>query len=351
MGGFPTALPMVRIFFSDPLPELVHVVPLAQACGVGRANPPESALAKLFDAAPALWRSSRIEEADLAVWSNHYDGREEALRFVRRAREAGLSSLLFDTTDTHFVVRPPDESAIVWRTALYADRIQNWERAMPPPSEDLWAQRGGGAGTVLRKKAVKPSIGFCGYVSPLWKNIPRLIRGEKEKVTGHLVRRRALAAFARSSRVRTDFIARPNYFGGALRANFEADVTTRVREQFIGNIIDNDYTLCARGAGNFSIRFYETLSAARIPLLVNTRCALPFADVIDWNRHCVIVDERDMASLPDRLADFHDALTPEAFEQMQKANRALWEQWLEPLAFTRRAVEAAMSERRAAASG
>jgi hypothetical protein len=342
---------MVRIFYSDPLPELVHVVPLAQACGVGRANPPEPALAKLFDEAPALWRSSRIEEADLAVWSNQYDGREEALRFVRLAREAGLSSLLFDMTDTHFVIRPPDESAIVWRTALYADRMQSWERAMPPPSEDLSAQRGGRAGVVLRKKTARPSIGFCGYVSPLWRNMARLIRGEKEKAKGHTVRRRAIKAFARSSRVQTDFVERANYFGGALRANFDADVTARVREQFIGNIMDNDYTLCARGAGNFSIRFYETLSAGRIPLLVNTRCALPFAGVIEWKRHCLIVEERDMASLPDRLADFHDALTPAAFEQMQKANRALWEEWLEPLAFTRRAVEAAMSGRRAAASG
>src|SRR4051812_30016823 len=69
-GGFVSALLMVRIFFSEPLAELRHVVPLAQACGVGRADPAEPALAKLFAEAPSLWQASRIEEAQLACWSN-----------------------------------------------------------------------------------------------------------------------------------------------------------------------------------------------------------------------------------------------------------------------------------------
>jgi len=329
---------MVRIFFSEPLPQLPHVVPLAQACGVGRSPNPEASLARLFAEAPALWQVSAIEDADLAAYSNHYDGRTEAMKFVRRAGEAGLKTLLFDNTDNHFVPRPPDESAVVWRTAIYADKMQPWERAMPAPCEDLWRGRGGRP--VFRKKSQTPSIGFCGYISPLWKNLARMFRRDHEKVKGHVVRRRALNALKGSPRVRTDFVERPNYFGGAL---LQPDAIRAIREQFVANMLDNDYTLCARGAGNFSIRFYETLAAARIPVLVNTRCVLPFADVIDWKRHCLIVEESEMRQLPERVAEFHEKLTSEGFRSMQEGNRALWEEWLEPFAFTRRAVERALT--------
>jgi hypothetical protein len=334
---------MVRIHVSVPLPQLHHVVALAQACGVGRSQTPEPALARLSEEAPRHWLASGIEEADLAVWSNEYDGREEALDFVRRAHAGNLSTLLFDSSDNHFVPRPPDEQAVVWRSAIYADRMQTWERAMPAPCEDLWSSRGGES--VYREKTQKPSIGFCGYISPLWKNLARMIRGDYEKARGHIVRRRALNAFKGASRARRDFVERPNYFGGALVANLDPAFTAQIREQFVANIIDNDYTLCARGAGNFSIRFYEALSAGRIPLLVNTRCVLPFADQIDWKRHCLIVEESDIPQLPDRLAEFHDSLSPEAFRAMQEANRNLWKEWLEPLAFTRRAVDAALAVR------
>ena len=207
-------------------------MPLAQACGVGRSIKPDPALALLFETAPSLWQASGIETADLAAYSNHYDGRDEAMVFVRRARDSGLRTLLFDNRDEHFVPRPPDESAVVWRAALYADKLQSWERAMPSPCEDLWATRGGNF--VVRDKPARPSIGFCGYVSPRWKNLLRLIKGDREKVAGHIVRRRALDAFEGTTLVKTDFVQRPNYYGGAL---LDPAMTRQIRQQFVDNIL------------------------------------------------------------------------------------------------------------------
>jgi hypothetical protein len=334
---------MVRIFFSEPLPQLRHVVPLAQACGVGRPAESDPALARLFAEAPALWQASGIKQADIAAYSNHYDGRQEAKAFVRRARDAGLKTIIFDSSDNHFVSPPPDESAIVWRTAIYEDKIQPWERAMPAPCEDLTLSRG--RGLELREKSAIAGIGFCGYVSPTWKNLARLLKGDFEKARGHMVRRRALNAFRGSTQVAANFVERPNYFGGALRANWEPSVSNQIREQFVASILDNDYTLCARGAGNFSIRFYETLAAGRIPVLIDTHCVLPFAENIDWKKRCLIVDQSDIRTLPHRLAEFHASLTPEAFGRMQVENRRLWTEWLEPLAFTRRAVDLVLASR------
>jgi hypothetical protein len=105
------------------------------------------------------------------------------------------------------------------------------------------------------------------------------------------------------------------------------------REAFWRNVLNNDYTLCMRGGGNFSYRLYEVLAAGRIPLFINTRCVLPLQDEIDWRKHCVWVEEDQMDSAGEILLDFHAKLTPQRFRAIQAANRQLWEHRLSPLAF------------------
>ena len=78
-------------------------------------------------------------------------------------------------------------------------------------------------------------------------------------------------------------------------------------------------------------------------MFINTKCALPFADQIDWRRHCVWVEEADQSRVAEILLDFHGRLGPEDFKQMQLANRKLWEEWLEPLSFHRRVLDSAIA--------
>ena len=72
-------------------------------------------------------------------------------------------------------------------------------------------------------------------------------------------------------------------------ANLERKIA---RPGFVRNMKQSDYVLCARGAGNFSIRFYETLALGRIPLYIDTNAPLPFEDSIDWDRYLVRVPIR-----------------------------------------------------------
>lgn len=106
-----------------------------------------------------------------------------------------------------------------------------------------------------------------------------------------------------------------------------------VRAAFWSNIFNSDYTLCIRGGGNFSYRFYEVLAAGRIPLFVNTRCVLPFDNEIDWRRHCVWVEEQEMDRIGEIVREFHSRISREEFHALQMANRRLWETRLEPLSF------------------
>ena len=103
--------------------------------------------------------------------------------------------------------------------------------------------------------------------------------------------------------------------------------------EFLQNLLESDYVLCARGYGNYSHRLYEALACGRIPLFIDTDCVLPFDFAIDWKRFCVWVDQVDLRSVADRVAEFHASISGEEFEELQVACRRLWEEWLSPEAF------------------
>ncbi len=83
-----------------------------------------------------------------------------------------------------------------------------------------------------------------------------------------------------------------------------------------------------RGIGNFSVRFYETLAVGRIPVLLDTDCLLPLDKIINWEKHCVILNESEYKSLGNMVVNFHNDLSNHEFIEIQKANRKLWEDYL-----------------------
>ena len=100
--------------------------------------------------------------------------------------------------------------------------------------------------------------------------------------------------------------------------------------ELLDNLLGSDYVLCARGEGNFSYQLYETLCSGRIPVFVNSNCVLPFQNQLDWKSFCVWVEAEDVTKVASKVAEFHAALTPEAFIELQKRCRNVWEEWLSP---------------------
>ena len=103
---------------------------------------------------------------------------------------------------------------------------------------------------------------------------------------------------------------------------------TRTTVEFYRNILESDYTVCLRGGGNFSKRFYETLAMGRIPLFINTDCNLPFEEEIDWRRYCLFVESNDLGSLNRRISAHYESLTDQGLTQLQMDCRRIWEEWL-----------------------
>jgi hypothetical protein len=109
--------------------------------------------------------------------------------------------------------------------------------------------------------------------------------------------------------------------------------------EFYQNLAATDYTLCVRGGGNFSKRFYETLALGRIPVLVDTDCLLPFESVLKWGDHIVRVPQTELASLPRVVARHFAKHGPGGLAEIKHRCRKLWEEWLSFAGFHRQLAQ------------
>ncbi|HEY3269264.1 MAG TPA: exostosin family protein [Armatimonadota bacterium] len=100
---------------------------------------------------------------------------------------------------------------------------------------------------------------------------------------------------------------------GQAAFQFYADVLTRSR-----------FVLCPRGAGTSSFRLFETMQAARVPVILADQWAPPEGP--DWESFAVRIPEADVASTPSLLA----AYSTERWQEMRASARAAWETWFGP---------------------
>lgn len=305
-----------------------------------------SAYEPLLANAREFCEPAAMDQAQVVVyryWLDHKPGEpERAEQVAAAAKAAGLPCLFFQLFD-HGVPCIPSYGQ-VYQTSVDGGRRAANEHAMVPETDDMLADRGGQV--QVRDKAERPIVGFCGNVGTRWQEPILRMLGHAAKVEGAVIRRRVMRTLRRSKRVQTRFLPRRQFWGGAVtRKKFDREQQLRMRQQYIDNMLGSDYTLCIRGTGNFSFRFYETLSAGRIPLFINTRCVLPFEDEIDWAKHCVMVDESELDRAGEILADFHAGISNDDFRAMQTANRRLWEQYLRPDRFYAHVLERARRKR------
>ena len=278
-----------------------------------------------------------LEEADLAVlpfdWSSVDDDAQvaSARQFVARAEKAGKPAIVFFGSDSDEPV--PLEGATVVRTSLYRSRRRRNEFAQPAWSEDF-VQRHLGGQLVPRRKGSKPRVGFCGLVprAPVAFVRRRILR--RPLGGDSTIRTAALRALDHDPAVETNFVRRSQFLGGALPGGtLDPKMMLRAREEYVQNMVESDYVLCARGAGNFSYRLYETLSCGRIPVFVDTDCVLPYDFLVDWRDYCVWIDQGEIDRAGERVADFHERLTDQEFADLQRSCRRLWEEYVRPEGF------------------
>lgn len=241
-----------------------------------------------------------------------------------------------------FGIELPEFSNIIYfRQGGFKSQLSTQNKGFPVALSDHFQRLFQLENPVPNIKGELPIIGFCGHatlstlkrakeiVKCLLENAKRFTINPFKTVYEPLFasayeRAKLLASFETSNRVKTNFIYRENYRGGAIT---EEQRTTTTLEYY-NNILGSDYVVCVRGAGNFSVRFYETLMMGKIPIFVNTDCLLPFDKQINWGKHVVLVEWKDRKNIAQIVADFHKNRSNEDFLQLQMENRKLWKETL-----------------------
>lgn len=296
-----------------------------------------------------------LSEADVAVLPSEWrwvltskEATKLAVEFAEQAARAGKPLVVFYESDTDEPV--PMDNSFVFRTSLRRSQRRSNEFAQPAWCEDI-PQSHFGSEVPLRIKQTRATVGFCGRAS-----VPRaklrvwgghlLEFADGTLGTGHgfrplqgiHLRKRAMRILSTSPLVKTEFVVRNGFMGGAYSgigsdATIDRGRLRLARQEYVRNIADSDYVLCVRGGGNFSYRLYETLCCGRIPLFVDTDCVLPYDSLINWKEYTVWVDCKNLARIDERVAAFHESLSPQDFQDLQLRCRRLWEEWLSPQGF------------------
>jgi hypothetical protein len=127
----------------------------------------------------------------------------------------------------------------------------------------------------LRKWKPKPTVSFMGYVPKLGPGslFGENFEGLRNPIKSSVYLNRKIAtsklkklspAFEVDLKIRTSFTAYTS------NPNLESLV-----QEYESSLWNSDYILCPRGSGNTSTRFYESLSAGRTPILVDSGGSLP----------------------------------------------------------------------------
>jgi hypothetical protein len=186
----------------------------------------------------------------------------------------------------------------------------------------------------------KPEIAFCGYADMNWLKIALgflLLSKEKllfkENINSYypaslvppvVFRNKVLKLLQNDGRLKADFIIRTKFNVGKKNLNYQYDSQDKMIRQFFNNMLDNQYVVCVRGFGNYSVRFFETMACGRIPLFVDTDTDLPGSNIIDYRQHVVWVPGKDLKHMGDILLEYHKNLDDAKIKAIQQSNRKLW---------------------------
>lgn len=318
---------MFKIFIPEPVSDISLLPFLDEHSQAGRnrlfQSLPPREYAGIFE------RVSYANEADIVVVPHDYAYLHKHPAYLLQCQEHAYMMrkplIIFAYQDDP---RPITVSgAIIVRPSAYRSELGVHEILMPAYVEDIGAQYG----KEPLSKGNKPIVAFTGKAGfhdrKEWlKYIVRnYIMRQGPHKQGIYFRRHALASLANDQRIECNTIIRKRY--SAHRNTIEIP-PAQAREEYIRSIQNAHFTLAPRGDGNYSLRFYETLSLGRIPVLIDTDTPLPLQDKIDYDACIVRVPWQEVDHVGDYIVRFFECHNEAQLREAQQRAREIFESFL-----------------------
>ena len=82
--------------------------------------------------------------------------------------------------------------------------------------------------------------------------------------------------------------------------------------EFIETALRSKFTLCPRGFGITSFRLFECMQLGSIPVYIYDQPHLPYSDIIDWNKICVLIHATEI----DKMDYILKSISDEKYKEM-----------------------------------
>jgi Fe-S cluster assembly iron-binding protein IscA len=244
---------------------------------------------------------NKIEDCDYVILPYKWRGLDDITKtIIDNCKLHSKKILVFYNDDDNQTIPIDEELGYVFRTSFNKSSKNKNEFALPPFFIDEFS------GDFISPENINLNIGFCGF--------------------DHYYRKEALSNIKNNQNIKSDFIIRQSFWAREI----SEDIAIK---SFNDNIKNNLFGFTSRGAGNFSYRFYQILSMGRIPVLLNTDCVLPFDDFIDYNKHSLIIDIKEINQISNIILDYFNNKTKDELFQIQNNNRKLYVDVLSPNGF------------------
>ncbi len=278
--------------------------------------------------------TENIDNAEVAVYPQEFSNTPDGLLHLQNIAEqvatAEKKIIVYYNSDDDSEIKI--DNCILFRTSFYKSKQKENEFAIPGWSVDFIKYFHNETVTCVNEYK-KPTVSYCGYVDYEKTSLKQTIRTvfnppvKNAENYAKALRGKACRVLKANNLVNTNFIIRNGFWAGGITDKNIA------RKEYAQNMISSLYGIATRGGGNFSYRLYELLSCGRIPVFINTDAVLPFDKLINWKKHVVWVEEKEIGLIDKILLEFHYGKSPQELEEIQKSNRKLYEEQISPYGF------------------
>lgn len=99
---------------------------------------------------------------------------------------------------------------------------------------------------------------------------------------------------------------------------------TQPKIEYLNKLKKSKFILCPKGLGTNSIRFYETISCGRIPVLISDNLKLPFDKEIEYKNFVIFIPENEIYEIPSYIDQF---LLKNSLSQASNFSRFTWQKY------------------------